>query len=80
MYQVNIFQAKTELSKLIAMLEDKSQESIVIARNGKPVARLMPANQPDIRQRIGVARGLFTAPDNLDEDNETIAALFGTAL
>ena len=79
MYQVNIFQAKTELSKLIAMLEDKTQESIIIARNGKPVARLIPVSQSDTHQRIGVARGLFTAPADFDEDNELVAAFFGTA-
>jgi prevent-host-death family protein len=77
MYQVNIFQAKSELSRLIALLESKSEESIVIARNGKPVAKLVPMGKTDALQRIGVARGLFQAPDNLDIDNPVIAALFG---
>ena len=40
--QVNIFDAKTDLSKLIKMLENKEEESITIARNGRPVAKLIP--------------------------------------
>ena len=39
MLQVNMFQAKTELSKLIKALEDDEHESVVIARNGQPVAK-----------------------------------------
>lgn len=80
MYQVNIFQAKTELSKLIAMLEDQSQDSIIIARNGKPVARLIPEPRVNTENRIGQARGLFAAPLDLDESNQEIEALFGIQL
>ncbi len=36
---VNVHQAKTQLSRLLAQVE--SGEEVVIARNGKPVARLM---------------------------------------
>jgi hypothetical protein len=42
MCQVNIFKAKTELSRLIALLESEAEDEIVIARNGKPVARILP--------------------------------------
>ena len=40
MTQVNMFQAKTDLSKLIRSLEQGEQDVIVIARDGKPVAEL----------------------------------------
>ena len=43
MYQINIHQAKTHLSKLV---EEAAQgEEIIIAKAGKPVARLVPLEQ-----------------------------------
>ena len=42
MVTVNIHEAKTHLSRLIAQVE--AGEEVVIARNGKPVARLGPLN------------------------------------
>jgi antitoxin (DNA-binding transcriptional repressor) of toxin-antitoxin stability system len=77
MHQVNIFQAKTELSRIIALLENKNEDCIIIARNGKPVARLVPIGDKDVTMRIGAARGLFKVPEDLDEDNPVIAGLFG---
>ncbi len=38
--EVNVHQAKTQLSKLIAAAE--SGEEVVIARNGKPAVRMVP--------------------------------------
>ena len=43
-----IHQAKTHLSRLIAQVESGAE--IVIARNGDPVARLVPFNRPASRQ------------------------------
>lgn len=41
MSHVNVFQAKNEFSKLLARIEDGTEEEIVVARKGKPVARLV---------------------------------------
>lgn len=76
MYQVNIFQAKTELSKLIALLESEDEDEIVIARNGKPVARILPWVCKSADKRIGVAEGLFVAPDDFEDLDEAVASLF----
>ena len=51
MVTVNVHEAKTHLSRLLARVEDG--EEIIIARNGKPVAWLVPARergrpQPDV--------------------------------
>ncbi len=47
MISVNTHEAKTKLSKLLALVEEK-QEIIQICRNGKPVAELKPiADVPD---------------------------------
>ena len=39
--QVNVHEAKTQLSRLLEMVENG--ETVVIARHGKPVAELVPA-------------------------------------
>ena len=49
-----IHQAKTHLSRLIAQVEDGAE--IVIARNGDPVARLVPFYRPGVR-RFGALAG-----------------------
>lgn len=41
--QVNVHEAKTQLSRLLELVE--SGETVVIARQGKPVAELVPARK-----------------------------------
>ena len=48
METVNVHEAKTTLSRLLAQVE--AGEEVVIARNGKPVARLVPFQQQGRRQ------------------------------
>jgi len=48
---------------------------VVIARNGRPVARLVPI-QPAKGQRIGVAKGAFVVPHGIDASNSEIEELF----
>jgi antitoxin (DNA-binding transcriptional repressor) of toxin-antitoxin stability system len=76
MHQVNIFQAKTELSKLISAIENGVDDEIIIARNGKPVAKLVRWEEKSAAFRIGVAKGKFYAPDDFDADNSLVEALF----
>ncbi len=76
MLQVNVFQAKTELSRLLSALEDGSEDNIVIARNGKPVARLIPWEEARGTVRIGAAKGKFRAPRDFDADDSKIEGLF----
>ena len=76
MRQVNVFQAKTEFSKLLAKLESAEEDEIVIARNGKPVARLLRWEERDVSKRLGSAKGLFRMPEDFDADDATVAALF----
>jgi prevent-host-death family protein len=64
MPQVNIFEAKTQLSKLVEMAE--SGQDVVIARAGKPVARLTqlyPAKRPI---RYGVLKGKLRIAGDFD--------------
>ncbi|MBV5336478.1 MAG: type II toxin-antitoxin system prevent-host-death family antitoxin [Deltaproteobacteria bacterium] len=77
MQHVNMFEAKTNLSKLVEAIESGREDEVVIARNGRPAARLAPLAERPVGQRLGVAKGIFVLPDSFDADNETIAGLFG---
>ncbi|MEW6278006.1 MAG: type II toxin-antitoxin system Phd/YefM family antitoxin [Candidatus Eremiobacterota bacterium] len=65
MMTVNVHEAKTRLSQLLAQVE--AGEEIVIARAGVPVARLV-AVLPEKRKRIlGRHDGAVPVPDDFDE-------------
>lgn len=61
---VNIHEAKTHFSKIVARVE--SGEEIIIARDGTPVARLLPIEPPSSKRVPGRDRGLFKVPDDFD--------------
>jgi len=61
---VNVHEAKTQLSRLIARAE--RGEEIVIARAGRPVARLLPFESASHGRVLGADRGRFTIPDDFD--------------
>jgi prevent-host-death family protein len=68
--------AKTQLSRLVESVETGVEAEVIIARNGRPAARLVPLARTPVGKRIGVAKGKFTVPDTIDADEEAIAALF----
>ena len=58
---VNIHEAKTHLSRLLADVE--SGQEVTIARAGRPIARLVPAEPPRKRE-LGLEHGqIWIAPD-----------------
>ena len=61
---VNMLEAKSTLSKLVQALESGAVDEFIIARNGRPAARLvrLAAGGADRSRRIGVARGRFDVP------------------
>ena len=77
MCQMNVLEAKTKFSKIIAMLERKEEKEVIVARAGKPVVKITWIEQEDVSKRIGIAEGKFTVPDDFDESNEEIARMFG---
>ncbi len=79
MNAVNILDAKSSLSRLVAAVESGAEAEVTIARNGRPVARLVPMKPIRAGKRIGVAKGKFVVPENIDADEDAIAALFHTA-
>ena len=74
---VNMHDAKSRLSALVEAIESGRETEIVIARNGKPVARLvaMPARKPI---RLGLAKGKYRSLslEEINRDDEEITALF----
>ena len=73
MLQVNVLEAKTDLSKLIRMLESNKEDIIQIARNGKPVVKMTSIKENPASNRIGIAKGKFRIKGDFDVDNEAIA-------
>ena len=68
---VNVFQAKTDLSKLIASLENREEDEIVIARGKTPVAVLSLYKKPK-KIKLGAYNGKFPIPDDIDDCNDEV--------
>ena len=60
MHVVNVHQAKTELSRLLARVE--AGEDVVIARRGEPVARLV-ACKARVKRQPDILKGKLVVPD-----------------
>lgn len=64
MRTINIHEAKTHLSRLVE--EVSAGDEIVIAKAGKPVARLVPLALKAKRRKLGILAGRFAVPDDFD--------------
>ena len=62
--QVNIYEAKTKFSKLIS--QAIAGEEIIIAKSGKPVAKLVPFDKPPKDRKPGSAKDKIIIADNFD--------------
>jgi len=76
MNAVNMLEAKSSLSRLVQAVEQGRKREIIISRNGRPAARLVPLQHTAPVQRLGIAKGRFVVPDSIDARNAEIAALF----
>jgi prevent-host-death family protein len=75
---VNIHEAKTRLSQLIARAQQG--EGFIIAKAGKPMVRVTPSDSPapEQQKRLGFLAGQFRVPDDFDRMAEQeIASMFG---
>ena len=73
MMQVSVREAKTDLSKLIRLVESERVDEVQIARNGRPVVKMVLIQPISASKRIGIAEGKFTVPDDLDAGSDEIA-------
>jgi len=62
---VNMHEAKSRLSALVESVQ--RGEEVVIARNGKPVARLVGIETKRAPRPIGLADGLVTLKSNFND-------------
>jgi prevent-host-death family protein len=73
---VNIHAAKTQLSRLVERAEQG--EETIIARNGRPVARLVPYRREGKPRVPGAWKDRVEILPGFDELDQEIARLFGT--
>ena len=77
MRTINIHEAKTHLSRLLEQVAEG--EPVIIARAGKPVAKLVPLSAEDKApgRRLGFLAGEVSVPDDFDRiGQEAIERLF----
>lgn len=75
--RVNIYDAKTNLSRLIERVE--AGEEIVIARSGRPVARLVPMQRVPARVP-GSLRGRIQVAADFDDVDDLVELMEGSPL
>jgi prevent-host-death family protein len=63
--EVNIHEAKTHLSRLLERVA--MGEEVVIAKAGKPVAKLVAIQSERRRFSLGSAKGEFVVPDDFND-------------
>ena len=76
MRTIHMLNAKSSLSRLVKAIEDGEEREIITTRNGRPAARLVPIEDGPGGPRIGIAKGKFSVPDDIDVQNEEVAGLF----
>ena len=75
MTTVNMHDAKTNLSRLVAAIQSGREREVVIALNGRPAARLVPLAERR-QPKWGLLEGKLVVPDDIDDVNPEIEALF----
>lgn len=74
---INIHEAKTHLSRIVD--EVAAGAEVVIAKAGKPMARLTPIAPPVKKKRLGLLKGKIKVPDDFNSplDPEVIGQFEG---
>ncbi|MGR3174429.1 MAG: type II toxin-antitoxin system Phd/YefM family antitoxin [Candidatus Scalindua sp.] len=67
MLQVNVHQAKTHLSRLIDEIANGTEKEIVIAKAGKPKAKLVPFDDKPVKRLRGLMKGKIKISKNFDD-------------
>lgn len=75
MPSVTLLDAKSRLPSLVGALETGSEHEIIITRDGRPVARLVPFEAPSSQPRLGIAKGVFVVPEDIKASDVEVAAL-----
>ena len=65
MFTINVHEAKTNLSRLLARVE--AGEEIVISKAGQPIARLVPWQEQAENRKPGLDKGKLVIPEDFDD-------------
>jgi prevent-host-death family protein len=71
---VNIHEAKTHLSRLLERVA--AGEEVVIAKAGRPVAKLVAFHEDEAPRKLGGWKGLVWMADDFDELPDDVLAAF----
>lgn len=75
--EINIYDAKSQFSKIIQLIIDGKEETIIVSKNGKPVAQITPVCKKNSK-RIGIAKKEMEGFDmSLEEFNSIPTFDFG---
>ncbi len=77
MTKVNLHEAKTHLSRLVD--QAMAGEEVVIARNGKPLVRLVPCVEDRKPRKLGAWQGKIWIADDFDETPQELIDAFNDA-
>lgn len=75
MLTINIHEAKTHLSRFVE--QAAAGEEIIIAKAGKPIAKLVPLHGLPCQRNLGMFKGQLNVPEDFDAAlPEDVATLF----
>lgn len=75
METIDLIDAAADLERLVERIASGAAPEIVIARDGKPVARIVPVSV-DVGRRIGIANGAFEVPDFPESPDDDLIRAF----
>lgn len=67
MQQFNMYETKTNFSKIAKLLEDKKEDRVIISRNGKPILEMKLYEDKKREKLFGCAKGMFEIPKGFDD-------------
>lgn len=67
MTEYNVYEAKTNFSKIIRQLESKEEDFIIISKKGRPTLKVTLYDNNGRENLFGCAKGMFDIPDNFDD-------------
>ena len=74
MLQATVQEVENNFAEYLTMLEDGTEDSIMVPRAGDRCVMIVLAPAP-VTKRIGVAKGKFRAPEDFDANAEEAAAM-----
>ena len=72
MMQVNLIEAKADLSKLVKMLENKEEDVIYIEQDGIGIAQITLIPKQEASKRIGAAVGKIVLSSDFDSEFDSM--------